>query len=186
MLAHWPVTAIQQQGYGAGAFRTVAGPAELVYPPVVSDTGFGMARNSESAFPWRLAILGPLTALLFVLALYFYDNLQPRLGLGLLGAAFAVPMTWIVLAARDAEYSDSPMRSFIPRLTVWLVLGSVILGTMHWNTDRLITAMEMGFAVLYLLASAIAMHLLNSRPKRPQLTALSGGNLERPQRRRSK
>jgi len=162
------------------------GRAQLVYPAAVSDTGDGMDRNGESAFPWRLAILGPLTALLFTLALYFYDNLRPRLGLGLLGAAFAVPMVWVVLAARDAEYSDSPIRGFVPRLTVWLVLGSVMLGTMQWNIDGRITAMEAGFALLYLVAAMAAMRILDGRPKRPQLTAINGGNLERPQRRRSK
>ncbi len=145
-----------------------------------------MARDTESTFPWRLAILGPSTALLFTLALYFYDSLRPRLGLSLLGLAFAVPMTWVVLAARDAEYSDSPLRAFVPRLTVWLVLGSVMLGAMQWNTDRHVTAMEVGFAILYLAAAIGAMRILDGRPKRPQLTAINGGNLERPQRRRSK
>ena len=145
-----------------------------------------MAPNSASAFPWRLAILGPSTTILFTLALYFYDNLHPRLGLGLLGVAFAVPMTWIVLAARDAEYGDSPLRAFVPRLTVWLVLGSIMLGTMQWNNDRSITALEVGFAILYLVAAIVATRILNGRPVRPQLTAINGGNLERPQRRRAK
>jgi hypothetical protein len=143
-----------------------------------------MNSKSEGGFPWRLATLGPLTAVLFTLALDFYDNLRPRLGLALLGAAFAVPMIWVVLAARDAEYSDSPLRNFIPRLTVWLVLGSVILGAMQWNIDRHVSAMEAGFAVLYLIAATVAMHILGRRPKRPLLTAIHGGNLERPQRRR--
>ncbi len=145
-----------------------------------------MARDTESTFPWRLAILGPSTALLFTLALYFYDSLRPRLGLSLLGLAFAVPMTWVVLAARDAEYSDSPLRAFVPRLTVWLVLGSVMLGAMQWNTDRQVTVMEVGFAILYLVAAIVAMRILDGRPRRTQLTAINGGNLERPQRRRSK
>jgi hypothetical protein len=143
-----------------------------------------MDSKSEGAFPWRLATLGPLTAVLFTLALDFYDNVRPRLGLALLGVAFAVPMIWIVLAARDAEYSDSPLRNFIPRLTVWLVLGSVILGAMQWNVDRNVTAMEAGFAVLYLIAATIATRILNRHPKRPLLTAIHGGNLERLQRRR--
>jgi hypothetical protein len=145
-----------------------------------------MAPIGASTFPWRLAILGPSTTLLFSLALYFYDNAQPRLGLGLLGVAFAVPMTWIVLAARDAEYSDSPLRAFVPRLTVWLVLGSVMLGAMQWNNDRSVTTMEVGFAILYLAAAILAMRILDGRPRRPQLTAINGGNLERPQRRRAK
>jgi sterol desaturase/sphingolipid hydroxylase (fatty acid hydroxylase superfamily) len=145
-----------------------------------------MARGLQIAFPWRLAIFAPATAVLFCLALYFYDNLQPRVGLGLLGGSFTVPMVWVVLAARDAEYSDSSLRAFVPRLTVWLVLGSVMLGAMHWNTDRPVSLMEAGFGVVYLASSRIAIRILDRRPKRPQLTAISGGNLERPQRRRSR
>ena len=95
-------------------------------------------------------------------------------------------MGWVILAAREAEYSDSPLRNFVPRLTVWLVLGSVVLGTMQWNVDRRITAMEAGFAILYVVAAGAAIRILNRRPKRPQLTALSGGNLERRQRRRAR
>jgi len=32
----------------------------------------------------------------------------------------------------------------------------------------------------------VAIRIINRRPRRPQLTAINGGNLERPQRRRSK
>ena len=145
-----------------------------------------MARDSQTSFPWRLAVFAPATAVLFCLALYFYDNVQPRLGLGLLGVAFTVPMLWVIMAARDAEYSDSSLRGFVPRLTVWLVIGSVMLGAMHWNTDRPVSLMEAGFALVYLASSRLAILILDRRPKRPQLTAISGGNLERPQRRRSR
>lgn len=145
-----------------------------------------MDRAREDAFPWRLATLGPLIALLFAAALYVYDSQRPHLGLGLLGAAFAVAMGWVILAARTAEYSDSALRGFVPRLTVWLVLGSLILGAMQWNIDRRVTVMEVGFALLYLVAAMVAVRTLDQRPRRPQLTAISGGNLERPQRRRSK
>src|SRR5258708_1189487 len=138
-----------------------------------------MNRDSGDRFPWRLAILAPLTVGLLALAMYFYDNLEPELGLALLGCSFSTPMGWAILAARDAEYSDSPMGDFIPRMTVWLVVGSVVVGAMHWNVDRRITAMEVGFATLYVIASIVAMRLLKGRPKRPQLTALHGGNLER-------
>ena len=93
-------------------------------------------------------------------------------------------MVWVVLAARDVEYSDSPLRNFIPRLTVWLVLGSIILGAMQWNVDRRITAMEGAFGAIYLVTAYVATRILNGRPRRPQLTALHGGNLERRQRRR--
>jgi len=163
---------------------TVGDPRKLVSLPAVSDTYGIMAREEQTYFPWRGVILGGLTAVLFFLAIYFYDNFQLRLGLGLLGITFTVPMVWVILAAREAEYDDSPLRNFVPRMTIWIVLGSVVLGIMQWNVDRQITAMEAGFALFYLIASFIAMRILNGRPKRPQLTALAGGNIERRQRRR--
>jgi hypothetical protein len=141
-----------------------------------------MERGGDRNFPWRPAILGPLSFALFLSALYFYNNLQPELGLLLLGVTFSVPMGWIILAARAAEYSDSPVRGFVPRLTLWLVLGSIILGAMHWNVDKRITVMEASFAVIYIVAAYAAKWALDRRPKRPQLTALSGGNLERRRR----
>jgi len=143
-----------------------------------------MARDEQTNFPWRGVILGTLTAILFAFALYFYDNFQLKLGLGLLGITFMIPMLWVILAAREAEYDDSPLCNFVPRMTIWIVLGSVILGIMQWNVDRQITVMEAGFAAFYLIASFIAMRILKGRPKRPQLTALAGGNIERRQRRR--
>jgi hypothetical protein len=144
-----------------------------------------MAREENIAFPWRGAILAALTFGLMLLAFYFYDNLQPRLGLGLLGVTFTIPMAWIILAAREAEYDDSPLRNFVPRLTVWLVLGSVVLGTMQWNVDRSITSMEAAFAAIYIVAAIVARRIFKGRPKRPQLTALTGCNLERRQPRRA-
>jgi hypothetical protein len=145
-----------------------------------------MGRDDNTIFPWRGAILAALTFTLFLLALYFYNDLRPELGLGLVGVTFCVPLGWVILASREAEYNDSPLRNFVPRLTVWLVLGSVVLGTMQWNVDRRITTMEAGFAVLYVVAAGAALRILNGRPKRPQLTALSGGNIERRQRRRAR
>jgi hypothetical protein len=145
-----------------------------------------MDRDSGNRFRWQLALLAPLTVGLLALAMYFYDNLQPELGLALLGCSFSAPMAWALLAAREAEYSDSPMGDFIPRMTLWLVVGSGVVGAMHWNVDRRITAMEVGFATLYVVAGIVAMRVLKRRPKRPQLTALHGGNLERRQRRRAR
>ena len=144
-----------------------------------------MNRDGETAFPWRAAILAPLFLLLFALSFYFYNDLRQGLGLFLLGLSFSVPMLWVVLAARDAEYPDSPVRGFIPRMTSMLVLGSGLLAFTMWNVDPVISAMELGFAAIYIGAGAFAIHLVKLRPKRPQLTALSGGNLERRQRRRS-
>ena len=88
-----------------------------------------MAQSPNSnGFPWRPAVLGPLAVTLFALAMYFYNNLQPEIGLTLLGFAFAVPMIWVVLAACDADSAESPVRQFVPRLTTVLVLGSAFLG----------------------------------------------------------
>ncbi|MGH7879429.1 MAG: hypothetical protein ACREQD_08035, partial [Candidatus Binataceae bacterium] len=78
-----------------------------------------MDRANDKIFPWRPAILGPLTFALFLLALYFYNNLHPELGLLLLGLTFTVPMGWIILAARTADYNDSPIRAFVPRFALW-------------------------------------------------------------------
>src|SRR5215469_392467 len=88
-----------------------------------------MGRSSDSrVIPWRPVVLGPLFMTLFAVAMYFYNDLQPELGLALLGFAFGVPMIWVVLAARDAHSAESPVRQFVPRLTIVLVLGSAFLG----------------------------------------------------------
>jgi hypothetical protein len=143
-----------------------------------------MATNGDLRFSWRAAVLAPLTAVLFGLGLYFYNEIQPEVGLALVDLAFAVPMIWMVLAARDTESADSPLRQWIPRMAAMLVLGSTFVGLMHWNVDRVITAMEAGFAAFYVAAALVAWRIFTRKPKRPQLTALSGGNLERRQRRR--
>jgi len=144
-----------------------------------------MSRDGETAISWRAVILGPLFFLLFALAFYFYNDVRQELGLVLLGVSFGVPMLWVVLAARDAEYTDAPIGQFIPRMTAMLVLGSTLLAFTMWSVDPRIAIMELGFAALYIGAGFLALQILKSRPKRPQLTALSGGNLERRQRRRS-
>jgi hypothetical protein len=146
--------------------------------------------SGNDGFPWRAVILGPLSAILFVLALYLYNTARPRLGILLLGLAFAIPMLWVVLAARDAHSADTPLRRFIPRMTIWLVLGASILGSFWWNVDRRITFMEMGFAAFYIGAAAIAMRTFTAKAKRPQLTAMRGGKpmprQPQPQRKRSR
>ena len=146
-----------------------------------------MARTlSNSGFPWRPAVLGPLAVTLFALAMYFYNNLQPEIGLTLLGFAFMVPMVWVVLAARDAENAESPVRQFVPRLTTMLILGSAFLGfVMHDRYPR-IAVIEAGFIIFYIAAGALALHTFNSKPRRPTLTALSGGNQTPRQRREAR
>jgi len=131
---------------------------------------------NSSGFPWRPAVLGPLAVTLFALAMYFYNNLQPEIGLTLLGFAFAAPMVWIVLAARDAEDAESPVRQFVPRLTTVLVLGSAFLGFVMRARYPRITVIEAAFIVFYIAAGAFALRIFSNKPRRPTLTALSGGN----------
>jgi len=146
-----------------------------------------MARSLNSnGFPWRLAVLGPLGVTLFALALYFYNNLQPELGLTLLGFAFTVPMVWVVLAARDAENAESPVRQFVPRLTTVLVLGSAFLGFVMRDRYPRITVIEAGFIIFYIAAGALALRIFSGKPRRPTLTALSGGNQTPRQRREAR
>jgi hypothetical protein len=144
-----------------------------------------MATNGDTRLPWRAAILAPLAAVLFGLGLYSYNNMQPEVGLALVGFAFAVPMIWIVLAARDAESPDSQVRAWIPRMTAMLVLGSTFVGMTHWTVNRTITAIEAGFALFYMVAAVTAWRIIAGKPKRPRLMALDGGNLARRQRKRS-
>ena len=146
-----------------------------------------MVKDSvNSGFPLRAAIFGLLTVVLFALAIWFYNNLEPVIGLTLLGTAFAAPMIWTVLAARDADSAETPLRGFIPRLTAMLVLGSAFLGYTMWSVNRRITAIEGGSIVFYLLAALIALRIFRGKPRRPTLTALSGGNLRPRERRRSR
>jgi hypothetical protein len=140
------------------------------------------SRNSNG-FPWRPAVLGPLGVTLFALAMYFYNDLQTEIGLTLLGFAFAVPMVWVVLAARDAETAESPVRQFVPRLTTVLVLGSAFLGFMMRDKYPHVTVIEAAFIIFYIIAGALTLLIFNRKPRRPTLTALSGGNSSRRQRR---
>jgi hypothetical protein len=121
---------------------------------------------------------------LFAVALYFYNGQQVELGLILLGLAFAVPMTWIVLAARDAESAESPVRQLVPRLTAVLILGSAFLALVMRGQNPRITVIEAGFIIFYAAAGALASRIFNAKPKRPTLTAVSGGN-QRPRQKRA-
>ena len=143
-----------------------------------------MARMPNSGgFPWRPAVLAASAVMLFAFAMYFYNNLQPEIGLTLLGFAFTAPMIWAVLAARDAESAESPVRQFVPRLTIVLVLGSAFLGFVMRDRYPRITIIEAGFIIFYIAAGALALRFFSSKPKRPTLTALSGGNQTRRQKR---
>jgi len=140
-------------------------------------------KTDDNRFPWRPLILGPLTATLLALAMYFYNNLQVEIGLTLLGFAFAVPMLWIVLAGRAADSAESLARQFAPRLTIVLVLGSAFLGFMMRDKYPGIPLIEAAFIVFYISAGALAMGIFHRKPRPPTLRALSGGNQSGRQRR---
>src|ERR1700747_2254016 len=119
-----------------------------------------MAKDGgNTRLPWRPAVLGPLAAILFGLAMYFYNNMQPEIGLALLGLAFAVPMLWIVLVAREADSGESQVRAFVPGITAVLVLGSLFLAYMTWDVDRHIAFMECAFTAFYVAAGTYAMRV---------------------------
>jgi hypothetical protein len=130
-------------------------------------------------FPWRPLVLAPLTLGLFSLAMYFYDKLQPEIALTLLGFAFAVPMVWIVLAAREAENTESPVRQLVPRLTVVLVLGSAFLALMMKDKYPRIPLIEAAFIIFYLAAGALTLKIFSSKPRGPNLRAVGGRSYRR-------
>jgi hypothetical protein len=128
-----------------------------------------------------------LAVALFVLALWFYNNMQPEVGILLLDLAFAVPMVWAVLAARDADDPDTPLRRFVLRIGAWLALGTGILGTFWWSVDRRISLMEGMFGVFYIAMAFATVRIIAAKDRgRPHLTAISGGNIPMRQRRRSR
>jgi hypothetical protein len=115
--------------------------------------------------------------------MYFYNNLEPEIGLTMLGFAFMAPMIWVVLAARDADSAESPVRQFAPRLTTVLVLGSAFLAFVMRDRYPRISVIEGAFIIFYIAAGALALRIFSRKPKRPTLTALSGGNQSRRQKR---
>lgn len=136
----------------------------------------GNHTGGEITLSWRAMVFGPLTLALFFLALWFNGTGAATFALVCLGLTFSVAMVWVILAARASENPDSPLRRFIPRMTIFLVLGTAFLAASRWNTDRRISAMEAGFAAFYIIAAYIAMRSFDAKRKRPQLSALSGGN----------
>jgi hypothetical protein len=122
---------------------------------------------------WRAIVLGPLAAALFFLALWFNDRSGDVRSMICLGLSFSLAMVWVVLAARDTENPNSPLRGFIPKMTTFLVLGTAFLAASRWNIDKRISAMETGFAAFYIVAGYLAMRILQGKRERPQLKAVS-------------
>src|SRR5271154_4383030 len=77
----------------------------------------------QAQFPWRSAIFAAATIALIVSAIALYNTGRQIPGLVALGVGFAVPMVWLILAARDATDADSNIRRFIPRLMIWMVVA---------------------------------------------------------------
>lgn len=145
-----------------------------------------MGASLNNGFPWRPAVLGPLAVTLFALAIYFYNNLELEIGLTLLGFAFAVPMIWLVLAARDAESDQSQVLQFVTRLTSVLVIGSAFLGFVMRDKYPRIILIEAAFIIFYIAAGALTLRIFKAKPKRPMLTAHKGRNQGLRQRREAK
>jgi hypothetical protein len=115
----------------------------------------------------RAIILGAPTVALFFLALWF-NNGSAALGAPIcLGLSFSLAMVWVALAARDSDNPNSPLRAFIPKMTTFLVLGTAFLAASRWNTDRRITAIEIGFAAFYIGAGYLAMRSFDAKRRRP-------------------
>ena len=122
---------------------------------------------------WRAIVFGPLATILFFAALWLNDGGAAALGIILLSVSFTVVMVWVTLAARATSNPNSPLIAFVPKLTAFLVLGSGFLAATRWNTDKRISAMALGFAVLYILAGYLANRTLDSKRKPPQLKAVT-------------
>jgi hypothetical protein len=129
---------------------------------------------------WRAIVLGPLAAALFLLALWFNDRSGDARSMISLGLSFSVAMVWVILAARGSENPNSPLRGFIPKMTTFLVLGTAFLAASRWNIDKRISAIEMGFAVFYVVAGYLAMRSLQAKRTSPQLKAVN--DRKRPRR----
>jgi hypothetical protein len=136
----------------------------------VSEAAQGGGKRSSV----RALILGALALALLAAAVWFNNRGQQIRGIVFLGFTFCVPMIWVVLAARETDNPDSPLRRFIPRIAAWLALGTAILGVFWWNVDRRITLMEAGFAAFYLAAAFIAVRIIDGKARKPRLIEVEG------------
>jgi phosphatidylglycerophosphate synthase len=127
-------------------------------------------RNDEEIkLTWRPLELGPTAVILFFLALWFNDGGTALIGIILLDLSFTIAMLWVVLAARATDNLNSPLRAFVPKLTAFLVLGAAFLAATRWRTDKRISAMELGFAALYVIAGYITTRIFEAKSKPVQL-----------------
>jgi NADH:ubiquinone oxidoreductase subunit 2 (subunit N) len=129
----------------------------------------GIRNDEEIKLTWRPLVLGPTAVVLFFLALWFNDGGTALLGIILLDVSFCVAMLWVVLAARATDNLNSPLRAFVPKLTAFLVLGAAFLAATRWRTDKRISAMELGFVALYVIAGYITTRIFEAKSKPLQL-----------------
>lgn len=145
----------------------------------LADTGAEMAREDnyrpgELAITWRTLILGPIVLALFFAALWFNDqNLSDERGPICLGLSFTIAMLWMLLAARASDNPDSPLGSFIPKMTAFLVLGTSFIAATRWRSDRRVGLIELGFAALYIISGYIAQRTFRAR--REEMRAKGAG-----------
>ena len=132
------------------------------------------ANGAGVTISWRAMAFAPAAVVLFVLALYFNNAQKQFPALICLGGTFALVTAWLALSARATGNPDSPIRMFIPRLTLFIVLGTAFLAAMHWRIDQRITAMEIGFAVFYIAAGWFGVRGFDARFRRPELSAVPG------------
>ena len=134
---------------------------------------------NQAQFPWRGAVFATATVALIATAIALYNTGRQIPGLAALGFGFAVPMVWLILAARDATDADSNVRRFIPRLMIWMVVGSGFLGIFWWNIDGWVSLMEAGFGAFYVVAGLAAIRIFDAKSRRPTLQAVGGRNRPR-------
>jgi hypothetical protein len=132
------------------------------------------------ALSWRAIIFAPAAVVFFALSLYFNSLAKQFPALACLGMTFALVTTWLALSARATANPDSPIRIFIPRLTVFIVLGTAFLAAMNWSIDRRITAMEIGFAAFYIVTGWFGIRGFDARFRRPELRVVPGKKPRRP------
>jgi len=139
-----------------------------------SDRNAHSDRNAEDLqVSWRAFVFGPLATVLFFAALWLNDGGTAVLGIILLSVSFTLVMVWVMLAARATHNPNSPLIAFIPKLTAFLVLGSGFLAATRWETDKRISAIELGFAGFYILAGYLANRTLDAKHKPPPLKAVT-------------
>jgi hypothetical protein len=134
----------------------------------------------ELTMSWRALVFGPLAAALFFLALWFNDERLDARGPICLGLSFAVAMVWVILAARASDNPNSPLRGFVPKMSAFLVLGTAFVAAARWNTDKRISAIEVGFAAFYIIAGYLAVRTFGANCNRPQVKGVSTRKRQRP------